>query len=187
MAIHLPPEILSRVGLYAQSVQEALRGFAGVMRWVPTHQFHITLKFLGETDPRQLNYLSSSLETACGAASPFSVDLSEASVGPSGGVPKTIWLRIVQEQNALEALAERVDLACKSLGFPAEARRFVPHVTLARIKKPLARESLERGLRSIPPAAFPTFKASAAYLVRSRLHANGADYDTLAEFPFEKP
>ena len=45
-----------------------------------------------------------------------------------------------------EMLHHDVEIACRDLGFPAEGRPFRPHVTLARVRRPLSRDAV-RALR----------------------------------------
>ena len=72
----------------------------------------------------------------------------------------------------------------RKAGVPPEARRFVPHVTLARLKghredaDPLARFMSEKGAGTAPPV-----RAVAFSLMSSRLRPEGAVYEELARYP----
>jgi len=99
-------------------------------RWIDRESFHITLRFIGDIDDglaREIAYELDGVE-----ARPFSLRLK--GVGIFGGnKPHTLFAGV--EENAdlrrLQSIHERI---CQVLGLGAEAHKFTPHVTLARLK-----------------------------------------------------
>ena len=77
-----------------------------------------------------------------------------------------------------------------SQGFPAEARAFQPHLTLARVRErltPAERDRLNEALQSVEAAPHGTFPVDAVSLVESTLKPSGAAYRTLSRMPLSAP
>lgn len=157
---------------------EALPG----ARWVDADTLHITLRFIGEVDRHQAGDVIAAL-----ADVPFRpVALALAGVGhfEHRGRAKSVWARVVPSpapSPALEDLQHSVELACRRAGMPPETRRFVPHVTLAR----LGGGSGDPGpwLTRHGTLALGPWVADGFALYESHLAAAGARYEQVARFP----
>ncbi len=101
-------------------------------RWVPPENFHITLRFIGEV-PR---HVAQELDLALAALRARRFDLVLAGVGTAerAGRVHTIWARVTPNP-ALDALRAKIERALQTAGLEPERRRFVPHVTLARLDR----------------------------------------------------
>ncbi len=101
-------------------------------RWIDADHFHLTLRFIGDIGEGMAREVSDALDHA--DAKPFSLALK--GVGFFGGnKPHSLYVGVEDggELRRLQALHERL---CQVLGLPAEGRKFMPHVTLARLKSP---------------------------------------------------
>ena len=76
-------------------------------------------------------------------------------------------------------LASRVDEALETLGFKREARAFVPHVTLGRVRQPHAQPRLAEALAA-PAGSRRASTSRGVSLMRSNLSSRGARYTELA-------
>ncbi|MGH2821389.1 MAG: RNA 2',3'-cyclic phosphodiesterase [Actinomycetota bacterium] len=155
----------------------ALRSSLPKARWIPTDNQHVTLKFLGRTPSDHLGEVRDVVAMAA-AGRPR----SECALGALGAFPslrraRVLWAGLDDEAAVLEGLAADLSRAFEPLGFPEEARRFTPHLTLARFKVP---ERLEGRLPDVPDS--PAFTVDRIELMRSRLHPKGARYETLSTF-----
>jgi 2'-5' RNA ligase len=86
---------------------------------------------------------------------------------------------------ALVAVHAAIEQRCRFLGFERETRAYRPHVTLARARPTLAaavRPQLPKATPTLWPG--PAFMASEFVLVQSTLKPPGAEYTTIARFPF---
>jgi len=99
-------------------------------RWIDRESFHITLRFIGDIGDSLAREIAYELEGI--SARPFSLRLRGMGVF-GGNKPHTLYAGV--EENAdlrrLQAIHERI---CQVLGLAAEGRKFMPHVTLARLK-----------------------------------------------------
>lgn len=108
-----------------------LRGGVPGARWVDVENYHITLRFIGDIDAPTADEVANALDRVRRAE----FTLSLAGVGAFGSKkPHSIYAAVVAtpELTALQADVERI---CQRIGLPADARKFTPHVTLARLRQ----------------------------------------------------
>jgi len=99
--------------------------------------------------------------------------------------PRVVWIDLRGDLDPIRDLQERAERALNGLGYEREARRWSPHVTLARVRPETARD-LARALPGaiegvrVPAGAIPVREVS---LMRSTLRPTGAVYERIAAFP----
>jgi 2'-5' RNA ligase len=159
-----------------EHVVELLRGIErpdvpGV-RWTTEHQWHVTLRFLGEVDAPEpvadaLRLVPEAL-TAAGARE------VHATLGP--GVAWFPGRQVLQVPVlGLAVLAQAVVDATAPWGRPSEDRAFSGHLTLARAR------GRARGPAGIAGASLDAaWRVEAVALVSSVLGAPGSRYETVA-------
>lgn len=183
MACELPPETKDALA----QLQDALRPIIpSRLRWVRPEGIHLTLKFLGSVPARQLPEIEDALARAIDQ--PFSLSLRLGAVGSFGGRQRlrVIWVGLEGDVEELADLAEKVEGALGSLGFPRENRRFSPHLTLARVPDevpPSERERIAGLLPAVERPPLPSMTVTSISLMRSLLQPTGARYERLASFP----
>lgn len=96
--------------------------------YVPAGNFHVTLRFLGETD--DLGGVSHALTQCVRGIRPFSLTLDHLSAFGAG--PKKTAVVKLCGTAELKALFESTEAALAAEGFVRERRPLVPHITLAR-------------------------------------------------------
>jgi len=154
------------------------RGIPGA-RWIESDNYHVTLRFIGAAPEDRAEDIDSALGRV--RAAPFALSL--AGVGHFGKLRKarSVWAG-VEANEPLNRLQAGVESAVVRAGFPAEARKFRPHVTLARIKGEtghhVANFLSEHGDFRAPP-----FEVRAFHLYESRLTRHGAMYRVLQSYP----
>lgn len=103
-------------------------GLAGAGRWVPPENFHITLRFLGEVDGRDTEYVDAAL---AGIRAPrFSLRLKGVDAFTSGQRVKSVHA-VVEKSPALQHLHDKVESAVVRAGLAPEGQKYSPHVTVA--------------------------------------------------------
>lgn len=109
---------------------DLMRGGVDGARWIGRENYHITLRFIGDVDGRVADEVCAALDDV--EAEAFTLAL--AGVGAFGGDrPRAIWAGVA-ETAGLWALRASVEAACRRAGLAPEARKFAPHVTLARLR-----------------------------------------------------
>jgi 2'-5' RNA ligase len=89
-----------------------------------------------------------------------------------------IWCGIEGETERLSELFQRVETACVSLGFAAEARDFHPHLTLGRVKGKRNLQLL-RDCIKIGSDLECKFRVDHFNIYKSTLTPRGAEYTVL--------
>jgi len=84
----------------------------------------------------------------------------------------------------LPPLAGDIDGALETQGIALERRPFTPHLTLARIEPPGLHEKLRAAIQKNGAREFGSFQTREFYLIESKLKPSGAEYTTLASYPF---
>jgi 2'-5' RNA ligase len=155
-----------------------------VPRAVPPESLHLTLVFLGEIPERQLE----DVDAAFRAVAAPGFELALAGVDLFGGARPRVVYAGVAANPALDRLQRKVETAARSAGLPLPGRRFVPHVTLARLPERFAdRVRLEQAIASRGGYAAPRFAVGDFRLFRSHLGSEGASYAELARYPLGPP
>jgi 2'-5' RNA ligase len=151
-----------------------------VGRRMPEDALHLTLVFLGDLSDGQLEELHEALSSVRSGR----VELRFAGLGVFGeDRPRALWAG-VEPDPELVALQRAVERAVRKAGLAPEARRFVPHVTLVRMKG--RREdaaALSAFLVGRVGVAVPPMRAVAFSLMSSRLRPEGAVHEELARYP----
>jgi 2'-5' RNA ligase len=178
VAVHLSDVVRERLAL----TQDRLRRAQADVSWVKPGNLHITLKFLGEVEPKRLERIQSVLAETAGTAAPFT--LAVAGVGTFGGrIPRVVWAGIGAGSAPLEALARRVESGLAQIGFPKEKRGFTAHFTLGRVRSPRNVAALMEALRAEPPDSLGDVSVDRVFLMQSQLDPGGSIYTELEQFP----
>ena len=151
-----------------------------VPRLQPPESLHLTLVFLGELPRRTLE----DVDLAFGQVRAPGFELTLAGMGLFGGAkPRLAWVGAA-ESPALRHLQAKVETAARGAGVELPARRFAPHVTLARLPERLAgRERLEAAVAARGGYRVPPFPVEDFRLYRSHLGGEGPLYEELARYP----
>jgi 2'-5' RNA ligase len=178
IAIDIPENI--RTGF--ASLLKEFRAVAPQAKWVRAENLHVTLKFLGETEPAKLGALQNVL---AGVRSPAPVNLEFRGLGffPNEKRPRVFWAGMEASPN-LKTLAADIDQAAHRLGFPLEARPFTPHLTLARFSLPGIPPKLLLAVNEKKAQSFGSLRTQELHLIESKLKPTGAEYTTLQTFRF---
>ncbi|HEX4194033.1 MAG TPA: RNA 2',3'-cyclic phosphodiesterase [Stellaceae bacterium] len=167
VGIDLPPELKLSLSLIATGLPGA--------KWVDAGNYHLTLRFVGEIDEGQAEDIDAALSQI--RTSHFDVAL--ATVGHFG--LRQLWVG-VERNDALQHLHDKIESALSRLGFPADERRYTPHVSLARLKgtseSRLQAYLSEHALYRAAPFRVDHFSLIASYLTKS-----GAIYEDQADYP----
>jgi 2'-5' RNA ligase len=177
-AIDLPSGILLRL----ERLLSALRPEAQI-NWSPLDNLHITTKFIGEWPEERLPELTNTLSSLL-PCQPFEVQLKRLGWFPNRRSPRVLWVG-VNGGPALTDLVRRTEERLLTLGIPKEKREFSPHLTLARIKRPVPLSRLRQKIDEMESADFGEFSASSFSLFRSDPGSNASIYRKLHDFNFQ--
>ena len=142
---------------------------------------HLTLKFLGETPAERRAEIEAAVGRAATGVQPFELHLGKLGTFGSARSPRVLWVDVGGDLQALAKLHSQVEKELGALGFPAEGRRFSPHLTLARVPPERAAEAADPLAAAIAGNQSPsgTIPATSLSLMRSELQRGGAVYTHL--------
>ena len=145
--------------------------------WSKPENLHITVKFLGDTDESTESKLLEVLSSVAPRFQPFRLDLEK---------PELLGRRVISiaarsDSPTVFSLEMAVDTECERLGLEREGRRFHPHLTLGRIRRPegireLSKQFLETQIEPL------SFEVHEIVLYESELGAGGSVYRVVERF-----
>lgn len=167
-----------------EAVKERLAGISYGLpgaAWVPPEQMHLTLRFLGEVEDGLFRDIREALG---GLRSPsFYLTLKGLGHFPKRGDPEVLWAGVA-ENPELVRLRNRIESLLVKRGAEPEARKFHPHVTLARVKEARApwigQYLIDNALFAVHDIPIQGFG-----LWSSRLQPDGAEHRLEAVYPLE--
>ena len=178
VALDVPEAV--RAALAALSAQ--LKKICTTARWVHLEGVHVTLKFIGEVSPEQLERIRQAL----GQLPSFdSIRLRFAGLGffPSARRPRVFWAGAEAGPHLAELFAA-IEIRLEPLGIAPEKRPFHPHLTLARFEAPERTQALSAAVEGLGTPEFGRETFREFYLYQSVLKRSGAEYTRLVTYPF---
>jgi 2'-5' RNA ligase len=183
IAIDLPEE--TRKALAA--VQEQLKQSRARVRWVRTNSIHLTLKFLGNIHPAQVEDIALAVAQEVRDEPPITLGAAGLGAFPSRRKPRVIWIGMEGEVQRLTRIQVRVENALEPLGFVREKRSFQPHLTIGRVKDRRKLQALIDAMATLDMEPFNSFDADEIILYKSDLRPTGAIYTKLHRMPLAAP
>ena len=148
-----------------------LRGGLPCARWIDPENYHVTLCFIGDIDARLADEIVAGLDRI--ERPRFTMALK--GIGAFGSKkPHSIYAGI-EASPALDELHGEIDRILRRLGLPCDQRKFVPHVTLARLRQPKI-EDVARYLAGRGNFSSPAFTVDRFALFSARDSVGGGPY-----------
>lgn len=179
LALDLPERIREQIGRIAFGLPS--------VRWIPTENFHITLRFLGEVSPPALELLQQKLQEMDVSSFPVKDPIHLCS-------PRILLQKDTRGVLVCPALPVQVvdpvysglNRILRELQFPDEKRPFFPHATLARFTS-LQRRPLESYVETFQDFQTDSWMPDGLCLYESKLTPEGARYTVLERYRLENP
>jgi 2'-5' RNA ligase len=159
-------------------------------RWVKKENLHITLAFLGYVKDEDLPRIIEIAKNVATKHAPFLIKIVKVTYGPPKvSPPRMVWA-IGEKNENLWKLQEDLKNALMEMKIPQleeeEGRGFIPHITLARIRKwefkqmePEERPEIDEDLNF-------SFEVKSIEIMESHLKRGGAEYTILESIPLSK-
>lgn len=153
------------------------------VKWVEKQNFHITVRFLGDTETAMIQRLVTAVEERLGSLRPFTVFLRGIGAFPSVRKPRILWVGI-DAFEPLVLLHRLVEDALVNLGFPPDNKRFTPHITIGRFRSARNAAVLEKKIGEIGNQEFGEVKVEELKLFASQLYPTGPVYTPISTVTF---
>ncbi len=175
VAALIPQEIKNEIKQYVDEVRSHWDG----VKWESQEKLHLTLKFLGELEESKVVQIEKQVGETANFYSPFDLEVSRFGGLPDLRNPRVLFIGLA-ENAGLSKFQKELEERLTELGFKREDRRFIPHVTVGRIKG----KSRIKG--SLPlPKRLPFFITEVA-VMKSVLKREGSKHAPLSVFRLGK-
>jgi len=179
IAIEIPVEIQNAIAHSIASIKNTLP--KPLIRWVAPHNVHLTLKFLGDVSPANLERVADTLKVETASHKMFSISIGGLGAFPTQKRARVIWIGL-DAPPALAALQHGVDAVSVQLGYPREERPFSPHLTIGRVAQTASSTDLQQirsALESTKVGMLGTVCVEAIHIFKSDLQPGGSVYTRL--------
>ncbi|HEX2904082.1 MAG TPA: RNA 2',3'-cyclic phosphodiesterase [Jatrophihabitans sp.] len=133
VAVRPPEPVLESLAAFV----EPRRSEESALRWTEPESWHITLAFMADVPDADLDELLERLSDTAAAATGFELSLADAGAFPNPNRAKLLWTGVAGAVPLLAHLAANVRSACNRAGITTAGGDYRPHLTLARIGRPL--------------------------------------------------
>lgn len=182
MRLFIAIELPQNVRQHLIGVRDELKHHIRKASFTRDENLHVTLKFLGETDPRRLEELNESL-AQIRVGGPIEIFADRIECFPDRGPVRIIAAGFGGDLKSLAAVHRSIEQRCERLGFDRETCEYRPHVTLVRAR-PTLPASMRASTADATAASFPlpTFAVREFALFKSQLGSEGSRYEVIARF-----
>lgn len=183
IAIHIPADIRQAIHQHVTGLKQGVD--KSTVRWVALDNIHLTLKFLGDVPPPNLDLLKQMLAAEAGRHRCFQMEVGTLGVFPNLRQPRVIWVGL-EDPPGLAALQRGVEAFTERLGYPPEGRGFSPHLTIGRVQDHIAAEALSTLRSAFEENQVPRLgcvPVDSVHLMKSDLQPGGSVYTTLYSAP----
>ena len=151
--------------------------------WTNPEQYHVTLRFLGDTAPDDIEHIGLALQDGIGTPRQTKLAITGLdSFGPRK-LPRVIWVGF-EEPDFFEGLKMDVDRILDLCGIPIEEQVFRAHLTLGRVRSLRNLERYYRSMDDMKSRFFGSVLFDRLVFFRSILGPSGPAYKVLREIPF---
>jgi RNA 2',3'-cyclic 3'-phosphodiesterase len=179
MAFTPPAQVAAEI----KALQQAIDRHRLNIKWVAPENIHLTLKFLGDITPQEIEAAGrAAAQTTATVSSPLSVTAKGIGVFPNYKRPRILWTGLSGETAPLFEFQKKLDANLENAGFEREPRPFKAHLTIGRIKSALDGKTLGTALDNFLNFQSKPFYLETFILYKSVLGSQGPTYTRLATF-----
>lgn len=178
-AVNLPGDFKAKIS----DIQDRLREAGSDAKWVDSHNLHITVKFIGDAEPKMVGEIAGAVSEKLQGYGEFRLVLEGLGFFPAAANPRVLWAGLKGDVRILKEIAGAVEDCMSGLGYPRESRKFSPHLTLARVRSSRNLEDLVKrvGEEESSVNALGGFRAVSVDLMQSHLGRQGPEYTVLRQ------
>jgi len=181
IALELPPSVISLL----DKVQEDLKSMRLQAKWVRPENIHLTLKFLGNINPGDIDKIGRAMIDAVDDFAAINLVARGVGVFPGIKRPRVIWVGLGGQIQLLFAVQRVLEENLAALGFKKEKRPFKGHLTLGRFKQTVDPNTIRQIIREYANLYSEEFTARRIILYKSDLKPTGAVYSQLQQAAFK--
>ncbi len=178
VALKCPNSVLKRI----QSINACIDD--RVVRKAKPSSFHLTLHFFGETEIAQVKFIHAELMNDLRHLAPLKLKLDIIGSFPKPSNAKVIWLGVNGDLCELNYINSQISKSARKLGLGIKVEKFMPHITLARIRdgnKLKQKEIFLKGIKVVKKLILdsPAFEVKSIVIINSVQSENGYQYNEI--------
>lgn len=177
LAIEIDEYIKNKINETQHLIQEK---DSSKIKYVETENIHLTLKFFGEINEKQLNEITEIISNIIERYDKYSLKIVNIGAFPNIYRPRVIWTGI-KDNNVTANLIKELDEEFNKLGFDKE-RDYVPHITIGRVKNVADKEKLSATLKLLKKRYHGKMEVKKICIKSSKLTPDGPIYKNIREF-----
>lgn len=151
------------------------------IRWINTGNLHLTLRFFGDTPIYKIDGIVKAIKNALEKEKEFKIVLQKLGVFGSRYNPKVIWFKVLGDE-ILKELEVKISTELEAKGFFGDRQNFVPHLTIARLKRLKDKKLFNDILEDYKEIYIQESEVKEVVLYESILNNTGAEYKILQKF-----
>ncbi|MCL4366528.1 RNA 2',3'-cyclic phosphodiesterase [Patescibacteria group bacterium] len=168
-----------------QAIQRSLHTLIPQARLTALDKIHLTLAFIGEQPDQLQNRLVDIIEEAAVNIPVFEVTPAYIDGFPDIHHPQVLWVGVKGDIDKILLVRERIKDGLESLKLPVDERRFIPHISIAKLNNFQVNRNLEEGLEEIMVTNFQPIQISSIKLFESIPQGGLHQHNTLAQIPLQ--
>jgi 2'-5' RNA ligase len=162
------------------SLQRELSAGGAKVKWVEEENLHLTMKFLGDVDMSLIGEIGQVLQDSVAGFEPFTFTVRGAGAFPGTSSARIVWVGATGPIETLAKIYNHLNENLARLGVARENRRYVPHITLGRVKSPSKGRELTELIKKNSEKVFGDVDAGEILLMMSELSSSGPKYSVLS-------
>lgn len=179
IAVELPEDVLTTLG----RIQDHFKKYRLNFRWVRPENIHLTLKFLGNVQTKDIQKVERVLSELTPAHAVFELRGAGIGVFPNLKNPRVLWAGVGGAAESLRSLQKTIEDRLEDQGFARENRPFKGHLTLGRAKGGCDTRRVMEAMAACEAFAAPAFTVRRLTFFKSDLQKGGPVYTRLAIAP----
>lgn len=178
IALEIPKQNIAQF----QAIQASLHTLIPQARLTTLDKIHLTLAFMGEQPNQLTDRFINLIKEAVTEIPAFEITPAYIDGFPTIHHPAVLWIGVKGDVDKLFLIHERIEDGLKNLRLPIDEKRFVPHISIAKLNEQFPIDTnLERSLEEIMVENFEPIQITSIKLFES-IPAEGLHkHNTIAE------
>lgn len=178
LSINIPQEIKN---ILAQDLITLQKKISQDVKWVKKENWHITLKFIGEVERRDIDFIKENMMIIANNTMQQSITFSRVAVFPHLDAPRVIYLGVDKGSKVLCNIYNKLDYQLNYLVSKRKEKLYIPHLTLGRVKENSKPEEFTRKIKKFSTLDFSNISIlmNRISLMKSTLMKDGPVYEEI--------
>ncbi len=184
-ALQLPGEWIDALSRVRADLD---RASGGKLKTVRPDLMHLTLVFLGNQPVAGLQTIKDALAAAAGECGPFDLSLGQPGFFGQPHNIQVIWVGLRATSPGLQRLHSSISHHLARLGVAFDRKPLVPHITIARGRRPADRNVSLQSHAALQRIRVPSgliLEVGEFVLMESHLDRSGPEYRMVEQFPLQ--